>query len=428
MSKVVSIDGRRHAPAASADCCVVGLGATGLPLVARLAQRGCTVAAVDGDAVRLAALEGGRYHQIDPGLAQALAQAARSERLTIHPKPVAAKTFLVTRRVDPAGDAGLGADLHRLEDAIDQIAPLLRGAELLVLETSGPLGMTRGVRERLEDLRPDLTFDGAEGSIAIGYSVERARPGQGFDAVGEPRIVGGVSPAAGERVAAFYRDTLGVEVQATDCRTAEMVKLAENAFRDVNIAFANELAMVCDHLGLNVWDSIGIANHHPRVNILFPSAGVGGHSVASDPAFLIAAAPERARLIKIARAVNLSKTDWAVDRIKMEAERLGAKRLALVGLSAKPNAAVFTESPALEIAHRLSAAGRWSVVCADPYLDMAPTTKGLETVEVESAVQGADLVVYLVAHAALVDLPCGQGRPTLDLCGVLGSETYGRLG
>jgi UDP-N-acetyl-D-mannosaminuronic acid dehydrogenase len=239
-----------------------------------------------------------------------------------------------------------------------------------------------------------------------------------LELVENDRVVGGVDPQSTAKAVAFYETFVRGEVLATQARTAELTKLSENAFRDTNIAFANELSVICHELDVNVWELIGLANRHPRVNILRPGAGVGGHCIAVDPWFIVASAPESARLIRTAREVNDGKTDWAIRRVMERAARFKSPTVACLGVTYKPDVDDLRESPALKIAHTLQAQVEGRVVVVEPNLS---AIDGLETVPLEEALREADIIVTLVSHRSFrhIDRELTKDRVIIDLCGVI---------
>jgi len=288
---------------------------------------------------------------------------------------------------------------------------------------TSPVGTTRRMAGIIAELRPDLALpdgEGGAGDVDIAYSPERVIPGRTVvELAHNDRVVGGMSERAALRAAALYSNFMRGECLITDDRTAEMVKLVENASRDVNIAFANELSMVCDHLAMNVWEVIELANRHPRVAILNPGAGVGGHCIAVDPWFIVASAPEQARLMRTAREVNDAKPEHVVTRVEaLMADHPGA-RVACLGLSYKADVDDFRESPALAVAQRLSGRHEGRILCADPYAEMMPAAKraGLTLIEPELALAWADIVLVLVGHTAFRTLRRPDDKPVVDAVG-----------
>ncbi|MBX7248807.1 MAG: UDP-N-acetyl-D-mannosamine dehydrogenase [Caulobacteraceae bacterium] len=403
---------------------VVGLGYIGLPTAVSLAEAGFQVTGIDVDPRVIEAVNGGRAHIVEPGLEQLLHSVVKKGRLTATRQQVGADAFLIAVPTPVGHDQYRTPDLTYVFAAADAIAPVLQRGSLVILESTSPVGTTRKMIERMAAARPDLRFpeagvDENDVDIDVVYSPERVIPGRTMEELKtNDRAVGGATPRAARRAAALYRRVTSGELLITDDRTAEFVKLTENAFRDVNIAFANELSMVCDQLNLNVWDVIKLANFHPRVNILQPGPGVGGHCIAVDPWFIVAQAPETARLIRTAREVNDGKPRWVVEKVgELLAERPDA-RIACLGLTFKPNVDDFRESPALDIARELTRRYPGQVTCADPYADLLRDPGDLALSDVATAHKEADVIVMLVGH----DQFRGLGRPAatsavVDACG-----------
>lgn len=422
MGKVVSLRSARNSAAPRVDACVLGLGATGLPLAVALARAGAKVRGVDEDPAAVAAVCGGRHHHVDADLVAALKAVVRDGSLAAATEPGPADVFIVTSRIDYDPSQALAADFTKLNQDLARLAPFLDGTELIVLETSGPIGMTAAAASVLAGLRSDLNFEGS-GGVDLAYVGERARPGRSFEEVADARAIGGFTARASKRAAEFYRARLGSAVAETDHRTAELVKLVENAYRDLNIAFANELSMICSEIGIDVLDVITIANHHPRVDILRPGPGVGGHSIAVDPKFVAAACPARAKLISMARAVNEAKPTWSTQKIVEMIEAGGVNKIACLGLTSKPGTDQFDESPAIEIARALTMQFPGRVVCADPYQDLIRAEVDLQLSDIEGALADADLVVFLVAHDQFRGFRPADGQAVLDLCGATESSS-----
>jgi len=403
---------------------VVGLGYIGLPTAVSLAEAGFQVTGVDVDPRVIEAVNGGRAHIVEPGLEDQLHAVVKKGRLTATRQHVAADAYLIAVPTPVGHDQYRTPDLTYVFAAADAIAPVLAPGALVILESTSPVGTTRQMIARMAAARPDLRFpapgvDEAEVDVDVVYSPERVIPGRTMEELKtNDRAVGGATPRAARRAAALYRRVTSGELLITDDRTAEFVKLTENAFRDVNIAFANELSMVCDDLDLNVWEVIKLANFHPRVNILQPGPGVGGHCIAVDPWFIVAQAPERARLIRTAREVNDGKPGWVIDKVgELLADRPNA-RVACLGLTFKPNVDDFRESPSLEIARELTRRYPGQVVCADPFQDMLRDPGELVLTDVASAQGQADVIVMLVGHEQFR----GLARPApdaavIDACG-----------
>lgn len=391
--------------------CVIGLGYIGLPTAVAFAQTGKKVIGVDINSVIVEQLNQGRTHIDEPNLAQALSQAVSSENFfaTLTPEP--ADVFIIC--VPTPLKADHQPDLSSIHSAIKMIAPLLQTGNLVVLESTSPVGTTEQVYQWLQNERADLP------EISLAYCPERVLPGKIMQEIfTNDRIIGGITPESTQQAVALYQLFVKGECIATDSRTAEMCKLTENSFRDVNIAFANELSMLCDQLGIDVWTLIALANRHPRVNILQPGAGVGGHCIAVDPWFLIAQEPAHTRLIKTARQVNDYKPDWLLDKIKlavadcaMATDRKPSEiSIACFGLAFKADVGDLRESPALAITEKLAKWHSGRIFAVEPNITQLPPNiaKDVELVSAERALQQADILVLLVDHHSFKALQFSQ--------------------
>ena len=397
--------------------CVHGLGHIGLPTAAMLAAAGHDVVGCDTNPAVVAQVSAGRAGFREPGLDALLARALRDGRLRAQPMPTPAAFHLIA--VPTPCLAGQLPDLRCVEAAIDALAPLLRVGDTVILESTVPVGTTEALAARLRSLRPDLNVPG---EVAIAYCPERVLPGRILDElVKNDRVVGGLTPACAAAAAGLYRGFVRGEVILADARMAELVKLAENAFRDVNIAFANELSLLCDRLGVDARRAIALANRHPRVDVLQPGAGVGGHCIPIDPWFLAAAAPEEARLIRTARAVNDDIPRRIAQRLRVAAARFDAPRIACLGLAYKPDVGDLRESPALAIVADLLRDGL-DVILADPFVAALPASlHGAAWMDAAEAVAAADIVAILVAHTPYraLDPALFAGKVVLDPAGLL---------
>lgn len=400
---------------------VVGLGYIGLPTAAVLARAGHRVIGYDIKPEVVAAVQEGRSHLVEPGLDLLLAAVTASKALTATGQAPDADAYLITVPTPTKSGDFNHPDLASVFSAVEAIAPRLKKGALVVLESTSPVGTTAQVARRIAELRPDLKVssgsDREASDVDVAYSPERVIPGRTLrELESNARVVGGVTPQAARRAAALYRSLTSGEILLTDDRSAEFVKLAENAFRDVNIAYANELSLVCDELDLNVWEIIQLANHHPRVNILTPGPGVGGHCIAVDPWFIVAQAPETARLIRTARLVNDGKPRFIIEKVCELMDLDPAFRLGCLGMTFKADVDDFRESPSLNIAKALSALYPGRVVCADPYAQALPAEHGLTIVDAADAL-AQPVVVALVPH----ELFRSVGRPdaqVVDACGL----------
>lgn len=404
---------------------VVGLGYIGLPTAAMFASAGINVVGVDISQRAVDAVNSGKAHIEEGNLDELVERCVRAGRLRATTAAEAADVFIIAVPTPVRHDDSHSPDVSYVQAAGRAIAPLLKPGNLVILESTSPVGTTGMLAELLAAERTDLSFPqdaGDNADVCLAYCPERIIPGQMLkELVENDRIVGGMSPRCAERAVSVYKAFVrGVCHVSTD-RTAEMVKLTENAFRDVNIAFANELSMICEDLDVDVWKVIEFANRHPRVSILQPGAGVGGHCIAVDPWFIVASAPDRARIIRTARDVNDSKPGFVVEQVEAAlAQRPGAT-IACLGLSYKPDVDDFRESPSLEIATTLSAAYPDRVVCVDPFAHALPAaeakTRGLQFSDIDSALRNAQIVVVLVPHSAFHVCPRPEKALVIDPVG-----------
>lgn len=406
---------------------VIGLGYIGLPTAAILATNGLDVIGVDVSHKTVDAVNDGRVPFVEPDLGIHVAGAVSQGRLKATTETPPADAFIVAVPTPFLEDKS--ADLGYIEAAARGIAPVLQGGELVILESTSPPGATRHLGEYIVALRPDLSLDGTDGkpAILLAHCPERVLPGKVMiELVTNDRIVGGLTPQAAELAKELYSVFCQGEILLTDDVTAEMAKLVENSYRDVNIAFANELSIISDKLGVNVWELIRLANHHPRVNILQPGPGVGGHCIAVDPWFIVAAAPEESQLIKTAREVNDSKPGWVVDQLIRALE--GAPEnasIAVLGLAFKADIDDLRESPAIQIA--VDIAGRLPshrIRVAEPHVASLPVSlermPNVDLVDLESAVEHAHVVVVLVDHDEVrgLDPEIFVGKTVIDTRGL----------
>jgi UDP-N-acetyl-D-mannosaminuronic acid dehydrogenase len=388
--------------------CVVGLGYIGLPTAAIIASRGTQVIGIDVQPAVVESINRGEIHIIEPDLDAAVRTGVESGLIRASLTPEAADAFLIA--VPTPFDDQLNPDLRYVEQASRAIAPVLRPGNLVILESTSPVGATRKMAEWLAKARPDLTFPhvaGEESDIRVAYCPERVLPGQVLrELVANDRIIGGMTPRCSAAASELYSIFVEGACIATNAPTAEMCKLTENSFRDVNIAFANELSLICDELDINVWQLIQLANRHPRVNILQPGPGVGGHCIAVDPWFIVSSAPKTARLIRTAREVNDGKPHWVVDKVRSALKEIrkatGRKEVvvAVLGLSFKPDIDDLRESPAMEIASHVTELSNVVALCVEPNIDVIPPELGDRATlsSLDDALDRADLVVLLVDH------------------------------
>ena len=400
--------------------CVVGLGYIGLPTAAILAAQGIKVTGVDVNERAVAEINLGHVPFVEPDLEAYVVSAVNRDLFRAQAQPVPADAFIVA--VPTPFHEDKSADLSYIEAATRAIAPHLAGNELLVLESTSPPGATEFMADVVFQERPELK----DADLKFAHCPERVLPGRVMtELVENDRIVGGLSPEAAEAAAELYRTFCKGEILLTDAKTAEMAKLVENSFRDVNIAFANELSIICDKLGINVWELIELANHHPRVNILQPGPGVGGHCIAVDPWFIVSAAPDEARLIRSARTINDAKPQWVIDQVKTAAYGLDQPTVALMGLAFKPNIDDLRESPALSIAAQLADEMPTArLLAVEPHIEELPKAlagrSNVAFTQTEDAITTADIVVVLVDHDAFkqLDPELLEGKALVDTRGL----------
>ncbi len=387
---------------------VIGLGYIGLPTAAMFASRRVAVIGVDVNQMAIDTINQGRIHIVEPELDMLVHAAVHEGLLRATAKPEPADAFLIAVPTPFKGEHE--PDLAYVEAATRSIGPVLKKGDLIVLESTSPVGTTEQMVKWLAEARPDLRFPHRaddEVDVHVAYCPERVLPGQVVrELVANDRVIGGITARCSQRACELYRVFVQGELLVTNARTAEMCKLTENAFRDVNIAFANELSLICDRLEISVWDLISLANHHPRVNILQPGAGVGGHCIAVDPWFIVDKTPEQARLIRTARQVNDGKPAWVVGKVREAVDRLVVAgrepdriRIGVFGLAFKPNIDDLRESPALHIAEALVGSLRGEFLIVEPNVEAVPKSLARFALSrTEDALAKCDVVVLLVAH------------------------------
>lgn len=387
--------------------CILGLGYIGLPTAAALANMGKKVIGVDINPSIVAAVNQCDVQTVEPKLREYVEQAVEKGFLFATTSVQQADAFVIAV---PTPLKANEPDLSYIQNVAAAIAPHLQKGNLVILESTSPLGTTEQLAKWLAQARPDLRFPTlcqTEIDIHIAYCPERVLPGKIMEELFENnRIIGGLSDKCSEQAVNLYRIFANGKCLTTDARTAEMCKLVENSYRDVNIAFANELSMICDDVGLNVWELIKLANQHPRVNILQPSAGVGGHCIAVDPWFIVAKSPERARLIQTAREVNDSKPHWVLDKIKaaiadcamVQDCKPSELTIACLGLAFKPDVDDLRESPALAITQSVADWHTGKVLAVEPHIQTLLLEK-VQLVEFDVALKHADILVLLVDHS-----------------------------
>jgi UDP-N-acetyl-D-mannosaminuronic acid dehydrogenase len=386
--------------------CVIGLGYIGLPTAAALAAQGLEVIGVDTDAVVVETVNRGEIHIVEPFLDAVVRQAVQSGKLRAFIEPKPASVFLIAVPTPITHEKK--ADMRAVVAAAEALAPALEEGDLVILESTSPVGSTERLSEHLAILRRDLSFPtkaGAGSDIRVAYCPERVLPGKILEElVANDRAIGGITPECTQAAMAFYRTFVRGQLIATNARTAELCKLSENAFRDVNIAFANELANVSERLGVDVWELIALANRHPRVNILKPGPGVGGHCIAVDPWFIAESAPDITSVIPAARRVNDARPERILAQVRKAAGAFTARpTIACLGLAFKANVDDVRESPALEIVEALAEERTGRILVVEPHLKALPqglAKAGVELVDLDTALVQAQIVLVLVDHDA----------------------------
>ncbi|KLT73936.1 UDP-N-acetyl-D-mannosaminuronic acid dehydrogenase [Neisseria arctica] len=392
---------------------VIGLGYIGLPTAAVFAQHGINVIGVDVNQHAVEIINQGKIHIVEPDLDTAVHDCVSKGilRATLTPEP--AQAFLIAVPTPFKGN-NHEPDLSYIKAACNAIAPVLKKGGLVILESTSPVGATEQMADWLALARPDLTFPqqtGEASDIRIAHCPERVLPGQVMrELIENDRIIGGMTKKCSEQAAALYKTFVKGNCIITNARTAEMCKLTENSFRDVNIAFANELSIICDKLDINVWELISLANRHPRVNILQPGCGVGGHCIAVDPWFIVNKTPDLAKLIHTARLVNDGKPEWVIGKIngaviealqKTPGKTIADIKIACLGLAFKPDIDDLRESPALKITEQLAEKYPNQILAVEPNVETLPAklaAKNIRHAKLDKALEEADVLVVLVDH------------------------------
>ena len=418
---------------------VIGLGYVGLPTAAILATNGMDVVGVEVNRQTITSVNAGQAHFVEAELDTLLQAVVASGRLRATDAPQAADCFVIAVPT-PLCEGSCEPDLSQVEAAAHAIATVLAPGNLVILESTSPVGTTQRVCEILAERRPDLRFpvatttsqagrrsmsDRESIDVHVAHCPERVMPGRMLrELIENDRIIGGMTPACAKAAQDFYRRFVRGECILTDARTAELSKLAENAYRDVNIAFANELSTICDAADVDVWELIRLANRHPRVNILQPGPGVGGHCIAVDPWFLVAKAPDEAQLTRAARQVNDAMPARVVRKILDAVGGIVRPTIACLGLAFKPDIDDLRGSPAVTVVESLAQQQVGQILAVEPYINALPPQLAQQSkvklVALDKALQQADAVVLLVHHQAFVDLDTQrlQGKKTIDTRGV----------
>jgi UDP-N-acetyl-D-mannosaminuronic acid dehydrogenase len=396
---------------------VMGLGYIGLPTASMLATKGHQVLGVDVNKKAVDTINSGRIHIVEPDLDVLVRSAVNSGNLKASLVPEEGDTFILAvptpfKEVDGNPKA---PDLSYVEAATRTIAPFLREDNLVILESTSPVGTTEVIERIIAEMRPELA-----GRVHAAHCPERVLPGHILrELVDNDRIIGGSTKAAVAKAKALYKTFCNGAILETDSRTAELSKLVENSFRDVNIAFANELSLICDRLGISVWETIALANRHPRVNILQPGPGVGGHCIAVDPWFIVSSAPEESRLIRTAREVNDNKPHWVIEKVRAKANRFRDPVIGCLGITFKANIDDLRESPSMDIVKELVGSGIGSIMVCDPNVDKDKVPFPLH--DLKDLLKQADILLLLVDHHEFTDIDPQviKDKVVIDTRGVL---------
>ncbi|MBM6648160.1 UDP-N-acetyl-D-mannosamine dehydrogenase [Bacillus sp. RIT 809] len=399
--------------------CVIGLGYIGLPTAGLLAAKGFDVVGVDVNKQAVEKINNGKVHIYEPDLDVLVNKTVKEGNLRAAIEPVEADVYIIA--VPTPFQENNKPDLKFVESATRSIAPYVKKDSLIILESTSPVGTTEKIEKWILEERSDLKN---ETNLYFAYCPERVLPGKILkELIANDRIVGGLNVRSVKKAAEFYRKFVNGEVLESNSRTAEMAKLTENAFRDVNIAFANELSLICDQLNVDVWELINLANHHPRVNILSPGPGVGGHCIAVDPWFIVDAAPEYSKLIRTARNVNNYKPQYVIEQIVKQAKKINNPKIACLGLAFKANIDDLRESPSVEIVKNLADLNIGDVYAVEPNIGTLPKeleAKNIILVDTDQAINQADIVVFLVEHDAFksIDKMILKNKVIIDTKGI----------
>lgn len=405
--------------------CVVGLGYIGLPTAAFIASRGIPVTGVDVNPKYVEAINRGEVPFFEPGFEDLLTGVVAKGLLTASEDQVEADAYIVCVPTPFTHDHKV--DTKFIRSAVEAMVPHLRPGALVVLESTSSPGTTQMMAEMIIELRPDLSLDeGADNALYVAHCPETVLPGKIMEEMeNNDRVIGGLNPTATNAAVDLYRTFVTADIITTNAPTAEMAKLTENSFRDVNIAFANELSIISDSLGINVWELIEIANHHPRVNILQPGPGVGGHCIAVDPWFIVSSAPEQANLIRKAREVNDAKPDFVIRKVEETLDGENRPTVAALGIAFKADIDDLRESPSLEIVKTLAEKHpNWEFRVVEPNIVELPNSlrelSNVSKQDLENAVEKADLVLLLVNHKPFleIDRELLYGKKIVDTKGI----------
>ena len=412
---------------------VIGLGYIGLPTAAMFASRKKKVIGVDVNQHAIDTINRGEIHIVEPEL-DMIVHAAVSEgylRATNKAEPADAFLIAVPTPFKDTDSEIPEPDLKYIEAAAKSIAPVLKKGDLVILESTSPVGATEQMAQWLAEIRKDLSFpqtSGSDADVNVAHCPERVLPGHVVrELVENDRVIGGMSSKCSERAIELYKTFVKGECVVTNARTAEMAKLTENSCRDVQIAFANELSVICDKLGINVWELISLANRHPRINILQPGPGVGGHCIAVDPWFIVSKTPEEAQLIHTARKVNDAKPDWVINKVKLAiadylqdnpTKTVKDVTITCYGLAFKPDIDDLRESPALQITNKIASFHAGRILAVEPNICELKNETTIELVTMEYAKDKSDIVVFLVEHDEFKNIENSNYKFIVDSIGI----------
>lgn len=392
----------------------MGLGYIGLPTAAIVASKNIHVVGVDINSEVVNTINQGKIHIVEPSLQNLVKDVVEKGMLKASLKPEVADAFFIV--VPTPFKQNHRADISHVESATRMVIPYLKEGNLFVIESTSPVSTTEKMAEIIYKDRPEL-----KNKISIAYCPERVLPGNVlYELEYNDRVIGGLNPEASNKAKEFYSQFVKGQLHITNARTAEMCKLTENSSRDIQIAFANELSIICDKAGINVWELIKLANKHPRVNILQPGCGVGGHCIAVDPWFIVSDFPEQAHLIKRARETNDYKADWCVNKVLEECKIFTQRTnqepvVACMGLAFKPDIDDLRESPAKYITTRIITEAKADVLVVEPNILI---NNRFKLCNFQEAYNKADIIVWLVRHKEFIELPHIDGKIELDFCGV----------
>ncbi|NQV55804.1 MAG: UDP-N-acetyl-D-mannosamine dehydrogenase [Rhodospirillales bacterium] len=404
---------------------VIGLGYVGLPTAAIIATNGIRVTGIDTNLKTVETINRGKAPIVEPDLDELIERAVTAGSLKARSTPEAADAFIIAVPTPLVGERE--PDLKYLRKAAEDLAPVLEKGNLIILESTSPVGTTRNLAEWLSKMRSDLSFPDSkldDPDINIAYSPERVLPGRILiELMANDRVIGGLTPTCSRRAVSMYKRFVNGECLITDAKTAELVKLAENAYRDTNIAFANELSLICEAVGVDVWEAVELANRHPRVNILRPGPGVGGHCIAVDPWFIVNSVPDKTELIQAARRVNDGKPLHIARNVALALKADDTRPIVCLGLAYKADIDDLRESPAIDVVAELAKLTSRQILIVEPHIDVLPTElediDQLKLSELAAALQEAGTVVLLTDHSAFKDIDATQltGKKIFDTRG-----------